>query len=113
MILRSTVQTCVFAVPTKASKVGDTYAWESEPELAATILLLALVALCVCPDWRSIQDERGPLGTYFIANQTINRFRLHPLRISGPAGMGDPDTARFQYFASGGWFLQGTFESPE
>jgi porin len=55
-------------------------------------------------------------GAYLIVNQTIYRFRpqsRRSLRIGGLAGMGDPETARFGYFASGGWLLQGPFSHRE
>ena len=55
------------------------------------------------------KTREGRWGTYLIANQMIYRFQPRSLRIGGLAGMGDPETARFGYFASGGWLLQGTF----
>jgi porin len=58
------------------------------------------------------KTREGRWGAYLIVNQTIYRFRPQSgrsLRIGGLAGMGDPETARFGYFASGGWLLQGTF----
>lgn len=58
------------------------------------------------------ETREGRWGAYLIVNQAIYRSRLrsgHSLRIGGLAGMGDPETAQFGYFASGGWLLQGTF----
>lgn len=62
------------------------------------------------------ETREGRWGTYLIVNQTIYRFRpqsRRSLRIGGLAGMGDPETARFGYFASGGWLLQGPFSHRE
>lgn len=62
------------------------------------------------------ETREGRWGAYLIVNQTIYRFRpqsRRSLRIGGLAGMGDPETARFGYFASGGWLLQGPFSHRE
>jgi porin len=58
------------------------------------------------------KTREGRWGAYLIVNQTIYRFRPQSgrsLRIGGLTGMGDPETARFGYFASGGGLLRGTF----
>ena len=62
------------------------------------------------------ETREGRRGAYLIVNQTIYRFQpqsRRSVRIGGLAGMGDTETARFRYFASGGWLLQGPFSHRE